>query len=185
MARAKQPKAGAESKGSAHRGLGSDKATRVRHLISLDARNVMTRLDARQSEMLALFSRLRDRTPMLSTIQCWFSSAQFGELVELDQREQVIVNGFYECLDELRWYFTYTEDMPSTAQLTLGLMLRKLEISYKHLLVALGPPVRPEGPTVVESVDAEVVERKPGAEAPAPAPAPALPARSTRKKGRG
>ena len=128
----------------------SDVGARVRHLISLDASNVMKRLAARREEMISLFSRLRDRQPMLTTLQSWFVTVRFTELVELDLREQASVNAFHECLDEMRWYFTYTEDMPSTAQTTLLLMLKKLDLAYALLLTAVGPPAPPEGPTVVE-----------------------------------
>ncbi|AKI98376.1 Hypothetical protein AA314_00003 [Archangium gephyra] len=55
---------------------------------------------------------------MLSTISTRYSTATFHELVHLPVLEQSVVDHFYECLDALRWYFTYTEDMPSTAQQT-------------------------------------------------------------------
>ncbi len=51
------------------------RAARTRQLIALDATNVMRRLAARQEEMIALFSRLRDRAPLLQTLD---------ELVRLD-----------------------------------------------------------------------------------------------------
>jgi 3-hydroxyacyl-CoA dehydrogenase len=140
---------------------------RIRNLISLDANNVMKRLEARRDEMISLFSRLRDRTPMLSTVHNWFSSITFSDLVQLASREQSVVNQFYDCLDELRWYFTYTEDMPSTAQQNFSALFRRLEEAYGRLLAALGPPAAPSGEAMV--VEAEIV-RRPDTDPEAPAP---------------
>jgi len=115
---------------------------RVRNLIALDAALIMRRLGARRDEMFTLFSRLRSREPMLSTIATRFTSATFHDLVHLPEKEQAVVHGFYERLDEMRWYFTYTEDMPSTVQQTFTALHRRLEEAYRLLVVALGPPVQ-------------------------------------------
>ncbi|WP_037583046.1 hypothetical protein [Stigmatella aurantiaca] len=136
-------------------------AHRVRNLIALDAALIMRRLEARRDEMFVLFSRLRSREPMLTTLATRFTSATFHDLVHLPEREQAVVHGFHERLDEMRWYFTYTEDMPSTVQQTFGVLYRRLEEAYRQLVVALGPPVSSQGTVVVE---AEPVRR----EAPAP-----------------
>ena len=141
----------------ARRKKADDEATlRVRNLISLDAANIMRRLEARRSEMFALFSRLRSREPMLSTLATRYASATFHDLVHLPVREQSVVDHFYECLDALRWYFTYTEDMPSTAQQTFNTLHRRLEEAHRKLVATLGHPVSPDGTTVVEG---EVLRR--------------------------
>jgi hypothetical protein len=124
---------------------------RVRNLIALDAALIMRRLEARRDEMFTLFSRLRSREPMLSTITTRFNSATFHDLVHLPEREQAVVHGFHERLDEMRWYFTYTEDMPSTVQQTFAALYRRLEEAYRVLVVALGPPVTPDAAVVVEA----------------------------------
>jgi hypothetical protein len=134
--------------------------TRVRNLIAQDAANIMRRLEARRDEMFTLFSRLRSREPMLTTITTRFTSATFHDLVHLPVREQAVVNHFYEMLDELRWYFTYTENMPSTVAQTFITLHRRLEEAYRKLLLTLGPPATPDGVTVVEG---EVLRREPPA----------------------
>ncbi|MFY0564720.1 hypothetical protein ACN28E_12770 [Archangium lansingense] len=135
----------------------ADEATaRVRNLIALDAANIMRRLDTRRGEMLALFSRLRSREPMLSTRATRYTTATFQALVHLTTCEQSVVDQFYECLDALRWYFTYTEDMPSTAQQTFNTLHRRLEAAYRQFVATLGHPVSPDGSTVVEG---EVLRR--------------------------
>ena len=133
---------------------------RVRHLIALDAALIMRRLGARRDEMFTLFSRLRSREPMLSTIATRFTSATFHDLVHLPEKEQAVVHAFYERLDEMRWYFTYTEDMPSTVQQTFTALHRRLEEAYRLLVVALGPPVTPD----VAVVEVEPVRPEESAE---------------------
>lgn len=136
--------------------LADETTTRVRHLIALDASGIMRRLEARRAEMFLLFSRLRSREPMLSTLATRYTTATFHDLVHLPVREQSVVDHFYECLDTLRWYFTYTEDMPSTAQQTFTTLHRRLEEAHRQLLATLGTPVSPDGVTVVEG---EVLRR--------------------------
>ncbi|MFL5322220.1 MAG: hypothetical protein ACJ790_21360 [Myxococcaceae bacterium] len=131
-------------------------AQRVRHLLAIDANNVLTRLRARTDEMVSLFSRLRDRTPMMETTRTWFFTITFTELALLEPNEQKAVNAFYEELDELRWYLHYTEDMPGQVQQKISGLVRSLEENHRRLTAAIGPPDA-EGERVVV---AEVVARK-------------------------
>lgn len=124
------------------------RAERVRHLLALDARNVMARLRERQGEMVRLFSRLRDRTPLTATVESWFVSISFGDLAELEPGEQLAVNTFHEHLAQLRWYLLYTEDMPTQVLLRLVQFTRALEASHRTLVEALGPPDGTGAPVV-------------------------------------
>jgi hypothetical protein len=144
----------------------NEHAARVRHLLALDAANVMARLAARQDEMVSLFSRLRNREPLLEPLQSWFTSIAFGELVALAPAEQRAANTFYEQLGQVRWYLRYTEDMPGQVQLKLSALLRQLESAHAQLVAALGPPDSTGAPVV----NAEVVPA--GAAHPAQAPTP-------------
>jgi hypothetical protein len=140
----------------------SDPAARIRHLIALDAANVMRHLAARRDEMVSLFSRLRDREPMLSTVRSWFETVEFDALLSLHPGEQRAVNDFHHVLGELRWYLRYTEDMPSTVRTIVTQHSRALEAEYSKLIAALGDVA---AEAVV--VEAEVVKEP---------PPPALPA---------
>jgi hypothetical protein len=131
----------------------AEASVRVRHLIALDAANVMRRLLARQVEMVGLFSRLRDRAPMLQSVHSSFHSAGFPELVVLEPGEQAVVNAFYEELAELRWYFQYTEDMPTTVQATTALRVKTLAEAHARLTGIIGGPLSAGAP----AVDARVV----------------------------
>ncbi len=122
---------------------------RVRHLLAIDSSNVMARLAARQDSMVGLFSRLRDREPMLAVLDTWFDTITFTELSTLNPTEQKSVNRFYELLAEVRWYLAYTEDMPGMVQTKLNAILRRLEASYRELVSVIGPP-EADGARIVE-----------------------------------
>ncbi|AEI66842.1 hypothetical protein [Corallococcus macrosporus] len=134
----------------ARRKKAEEMASRVRNLLAMDAAGIMRRLDARKDEMFGLFSRLRSREPLLGTIASRYASGAFDQLIHLPEQEQAVVDHFYSRLDELRWYFTYTEDMPGTAQLIFSKLHKRLEESYRVLVVTLGPPVPPDGARVVD-----------------------------------
>ena len=134
----------------ARRKKAEEMAARVRNLLAMDAAGIMRRLEARRDEMFTLFSRLRSREPLLGTIASRYASGAFEQLIYLPEQEQAVVDHFYERLDELRWYFTYTEDMPGTAQLIFTKLHKRLDEAYRVLVVTLGPPVPPDGSRVVD-----------------------------------
>lgn len=122
-----------------------DERLRVRNLIRLDAANIIGRLDARKGEMIALFSRLRDRSALLEPLKSWFPSATFHELRALETVEQNVANDFYEAVERLRWYFQYTDDMPGTAQQVFEVHHRRLREAHQRLAELLEePPARPK-----------------------------------------
>jgi hypothetical protein len=134
----------------ARRKKADEMTARVRNLLALDAAGIMRRLEARRDEMFILFSRLRSRGPLLETLESRYADGAFAQLVHLTEQEQAVVDRFYERLDELRWYFTYTEDMPGTAQQSFVKLHKRLEEAYRVLVVTLGPPATADGVRVVE-----------------------------------
>ena len=122
----------------------------MRHLIALDAQTVMRRLGARQAEMVALFSRLRDRSPLLDAVRSWFTSISFTELSAIEPPEQRAVIDFYELLGDLRWYLDYTEDMPLQVGQRVTQFVRELQVSHRKRTEAIGPPDA-RGAVVVEA----------------------------------
>ncbi|MCU0695910.1 MAG: hypothetical protein MUC96_05220 [Myxococcaceae bacterium] len=137
-----------------------DPAPRVRHLLALDASNVMARYAARQDSMVGLFSRHRDREPMLSVLDTWFDTITFTELSVLEPVEQKAVNRFYEALGELRWYLAYTEDMPGQVQTRLGGFSRRLDAAFRELVATIGPP-EADGARIVEVQVVSKVTKQP------------------------
>jgi hypothetical protein len=115
----------------------------------LDAAPVMGRLDRRQVEMVSLFSKLRDRAPLLGVVQSWFASISFAELASVEPKEQAAITTFYELLGDLRWYLQYTEDMPLQVGQRVSQFHRELIVSHRTLTACIGPP-EAEGAPVVE-----------------------------------
>ena len=143
--------------------LSTELAARVRHLVALDAANLMARLLSRHEPMVSLFSRLRDRNPMMQTVNSWFLSVDFKELAALEPFEQNAVNQFYSLVGELRWYLQYTEDMPALVRQKVANFVRRMSEAHVKLTAIIGPPDADgapvvEGEVVVEVTPAQVVE---------------------------
>ncbi|MBL8910934.1 MAG: hypothetical protein JNM17_09555 [Archangium sp.] len=113
---------------------------KVRHLIALDAASVMKRIDSKQDEAVGLFSRLRTRDGMIELCRSSFTSVTFSELARLSPPEQLATFSFHEQLDAMRWYVSYTEDMPSTVKSTVSQYVRKLGELHRDLTTRIGPP---------------------------------------------
>jgi hypothetical protein len=90
----------------------SDVAVRTMHLVALDATNLLRRLDERHLEMVSGFSRLRDREALMTSLRCFGLTARFEDVAALPPKVQLAVTNFYELVDDLRWYFQFTVDMP-------------------------------------------------------------------------
>ncbi len=133
----------------------ADAVSRVRNLIAIDASNVMARLAERMEEMVTLFSRLRDRSPLLTVIDSIYPTVTFAELARLSPVEQRAVNEFYELLADLRWYMQYTEDMPLQLQKRVIRLVGELEANHRLLTAVIG---RPDS-DVAAVLEAEVVAR--------------------------
>jgi hypothetical protein len=145
------------------RPLNTELAARVRHLVALDAANLMVRITARHDAMVSLFSRLRDRNPLLQTVHSWFLTVDFSELAALEPFEQNAVNQFYSLVGELRWYLQYTEDMPALVRTKVSNFVRRLAEAHLKLTQIIGPPDTDgapvvEGEVVVEIRPADIVE---------------------------
>lgn len=113
---------------------------KVRHLLSLDVAQVLRRLEAKQDEAVGLFSRLRTREGLIALCRTSFTSITFSELARLSPKEQKAVHAFHDVLHELRWYVSYTEDMPSTVKTTVSQYVRRLDELRHALNATLGPP---------------------------------------------
>ena len=141
-----------------------DVAQRVRHLIAVDAATLMHRLGTRHGEMVRLFSRLRDRSPLLEVVASWFETITFTELAAIEPHEQKAVTVFYELLGDLRWYLQYTEDMPLQVQQRVVKFVHELRAAHRRLTEVIGP-VDGKG---AEVIDAQVVRPRRDSNLPRP-----------------
>ncbi len=119
---------------------------RVRSLIVLDAASIVKRLEQRKGEMISLFSRHRDREPLLNPLRSMVASADsFEELALFQPGQQAAILQFYEELDSLRWYFRYTVDMPGTAERVFASHHKRLLAAFQKLVELVGAPLEPDG----------------------------------------
>ena len=123
---------------------------KVRHLITLDASQVMHRIDDKQDEAVSLFSRLRTREGLIDLCRTTFGTVTFTELARLTPAEQKAAFAFHEQLDVMRWYVSYTEDMPSTVKTSVGQIVRRLGELHRALVTAIGSPDS-DGHPIVEA----------------------------------
>ncbi len=117
----------------------TDEVRRVRHLVALDAAQVMQRLTAHADEMVHLFSKTRSRDPLLRATEALFFSIGFSSLSQLPVVEQQAASRFFEQLRELRWYFSYTEDMPGSLREKFEHRLTQLQALHRELTSIIGP----------------------------------------------
>jgi hypothetical protein len=123
---------------------------RVRHLLVLDARTLVGRLVSRSDEMVRLFSRLRDRTPLLAATHTLWPSIGFDSLACLSVGEQRAALAFFELAQELRWYLSYTEDMPTQLRANVAGYVERLQLALGVLTAVLGP-LDAEGARIVDA----------------------------------
>lgn len=135
----------------------ADLAARVRHLLVLDATSLLARVEKHEDEMVRLFSRLRDRSPLMTATHTAWPTVGFDALASLSPAQQRAATLFYEKVADLRWYLQYTEDMPLQLRQTLELAVKQLGDSHRVLVAALGP-LDADGKPVV---DAQVAQRAP------------------------
>ncbi len=115
----------------------SDAAIRSMHLVALDSTNLVRRLEERHLEMVSVFSRLRDREGLVGAMRNYGLSARFEDVSVLPPAVQTAVTQFYEVVDELRWYFQFTTDMPGTLAERFAGHRKRLEEAHAVLSVAL------------------------------------------------
>jgi hypothetical protein len=135
-------------------------AQRVRHLISLEAGALVVQLKARGDEAVVLFSRLRDRSPLLAATRSRLSELSFEHVSLLEPHEQRAVLVFCEAVERCQWYARYTEDMPSTAKSVLLGLSTELETRLLALTQVIGTPEAEGAPTVQSAVRAKARLKK-------------------------
>jgi hypothetical protein len=147
MAKRKRPKLLPPQKKKVAR---DEPARRVRHLLVLDATTLLTRLGAHSDEMVRLFSRLRDRGPLLAATHTLWPTVGFESLATLPAVEQRAAAAFFELVGELRWYLSYTEDMPTQLRTSVAGFIERLQQACAVLIGVLGP-VEADGARIVDA----------------------------------
>ena len=116
---------------------------RTAHLVAVDSTNLVRRLEDRHHEMISAFSRLRDREALLGAMRNYGLSARFEDVAALPAEAQAAVIAFYERVDDLRWYFQFTTDMPGTLAEIFTMHRRRLKEAHEALAAALEAATEP------------------------------------------
>lgn len=149
----------------------SDLPERLRRLLAIEIDRVVEDLEVRREFLLEMWSRHRDRGPFLDTVFTRWRTLSMTDLALVDSEAMIACEAFYRELDELKLYFQFTQDMPTTMDDRYRDALVRIS-AYGALAVQLlgGAPERP----LVEFAEAaETVSllAPPPPEAPADPPA--------------
>lgn len=117
---------------------------RLRRLIAMEVDRIVTDLELRQVFLLEIWSRHRDRGPFVDTVYSRWKTLAMADLALLEPEAAVACEAFYRELEELRLYFQYTQDMPTTMEDRYADALRRVA-AYGALAIGLlgGAPDRP------------------------------------------
>lgn len=122
----------------------TERASRIRKLLALEISRIVEDLDVRRDFLLEMWSVHRKREPFLDTLFSRWTTLGFPLLAELETEEITVVDTFYRELEELRLYFSFTQDMPTTMGDRYDWMLTRLQAYGELALEALGgAPERP------------------------------------------
>ncbi len=134
------------------------RARRLKLLLALEITRVVRDLGERTEFLATVWSRYRTRNAFLDTVFSRWRTLEVTDMVLLDEATILAVEGFYDELESLRTYLTYTEDMPRTLEDMYALRLRRLRQRAAPAVEALGgEPARPHptGPPVLLVHDPE------------------------------
>ena len=114
------------------------KGRRLRALLSVEIRRVVEDLLRRRDLLLHVWSKHRVRAPFLETTFSRYRSLPMTDLLALDTGEMRAVEAFYREIDDLRFYLSYTEDMPQSLATILDSSLARLVPLATRALASLG-----------------------------------------------
>ncbi len=117
---------------------------RLRNLLAMEIDRIATDLEWRKTFLLEVWSRHRDRGPFLDTIFSRWRTLALADLALMDLEAMTACEAFYHELDELRMYFQFTQDMPTTMEVQYVEAARRIR-AYANLAVQMlgGVPSKP------------------------------------------
>lgn len=122
----------------------SELPERLRRLIAMEIDRIVEDLDVRRAFLVDVWSRHRDRGPFLDTVFSRWRTIALTDLALIEHDAMVACEAFYRELDELRLYFQYTQDMPSTLDEQYAkALVRIVEYGALALSALGGAPERP------------------------------------------
>jgi hypothetical protein len=122
----------------------SDLPDRLRRLLALEIARIVEDLDLRLPTLVEWWGRFRDRGPFLDTLFSRWRTLAMADLALVDPDAVIACEAFYRELDDLRLYFQFTQDMPTTLEERYRSALSRIN-GYGALAIQLlgGVPPRP------------------------------------------
>ena len=148
----------------------AERVERLRKALALEVDRIVEDLEFRREVLLELWGKHRDRGMFLDTVHTRWTSLGFPDLLDLETHEVAMLDTFYRELQELSFYFRFTEDMPVTMSVTYDMGLTRLKAYGELALEALGGP--PERPLIEFPEDEDSAADPAVAEGEADSPAP-------------
>lgn len=111
----------------------SEDTLRILVILKLDARRVFERVKYREQEYLSVFSLKRTRAHFPEIFKNRYDAVAAKDLMLCSQEVIVGLDQFYSKLDEIRWYLSVTEDMPSKVTDKMQHHIRELEKEFDML----------------------------------------------------
>ena len=109
--------------------------SRLITLIRLDAKNLFERIKKREVEFLTIFSLKRTRTHFPAVFRSRYKKVGITDLKYLSPELIVVLDEFYEAVDNMEWYLTSTEDMPQTVDDRVHFFIKDLKKKYDLLML--------------------------------------------------
>lgn len=123
----------------------STKQQRLVLLIGQDASRVLDRLNTHGAEALTILAIKRNRDHFDDVFRNRFEDLGISELSECNEQVVMSAQDFFHEVQELKWYFTHSEDQPQMMRDHLTRSLKKLKSFYDTLSLYIESDLRNTG----------------------------------------
>ena len=109
--------------------------SRIYLLLKLDSTRLLGRIKGRAPEYMQIFSSRRTREHFSEIFKTKYSDIAIGDLKECGEEVLLGLDQFYGKVDDLHWYLSCTQEMPSTVEENLMQRVVDIEKSHQSLLL--------------------------------------------------
>ena len=106
-------------------------------ILKMDTHRVYNRIKIRSPEYITLLTLKRSRAHFPKIFKNKYESISVSELKYCSEEVLVSLDQFYHFVDEMSWYFTHTEDLPTKMEDTVKFLLKEIDKHYAMLNILL------------------------------------------------
>lgn len=111
----------------------NEESLRLLVILKNDSRRLFERIKFRKNEYLTILSLKRTREHFKEIFISIYNTITIPELTLVSEEVLMALDEYYSCVEQLKWYLNYTEDMPLTMKDTVNLRVRDIESKYELL----------------------------------------------------